>query len=108
MEVTLNTEPHISAGVVNPTVGKCNITLPGEHAHSVIEWRQRRDQAKGNYTTYERRLRVRKMQNRQREHNTPHHMLCVGGMSTYGTICQRTYNRPNVALWEFDDSSITL
>ncbi|XP_055726034.1 teneurin-1 isoform X2 [Salvelinus fontinalis] len=58
MEVTLNTEPHISAGVVNPTVGKCNITLPGEHAHSVIEWRQRRDQAKGNYTAYERRLRA--------------------------------------------------
>lgn len=58
MELTLNTEPHISAGVVNPTVGKCNITLPGEHSPSLIEWRQRREQAKGNYTAFERRLRV--------------------------------------------------
>lgn len=66
MEVTLTTEPHVpsdvasgaSAGIVHPTVGRCNITLPGEHSHSLIEWRQRREQAKGNYTAYERRLRV--------------------------------------------------
>ncbi|XP_051791182.1 LOW QUALITY PROTEIN: teneurin-1 [Erpetoichthys calabaricus] len=58
MEVTLSTEPHISAGVVNPTVGKCNITLPGEHGPNLIEWRQRREHAKGNYTSYERRLRA--------------------------------------------------
>ncbi|KAG7484175.1 hypothetical protein MATL_G00046510 [Megalops atlanticus] len=58
MEVTLNMESHISAGVVNPTVGRCNITLPGEHSPSLIEWRQRREQAKGNYTAYERRLRA--------------------------------------------------
>ncbi|XP_041112039.1 teneurin-1-like isoform X2 [Polyodon spathula] len=58
MELTLNTEPHISAGVVNPTVGKCNITLPGEHSPSLIEWRQRREQAKRNYTAFERRLRA--------------------------------------------------
>ncbi|XP_066570780.1 teneurin-1 [Amia ocellicauda] len=58
MEVTLNTEPHVSGGVVNPTVGKCNITLPGEHSSSLIEWRQRREQAKGNHTAYERRLRA--------------------------------------------------
>ncbi|KAG9341668.1 hypothetical protein JZ751_018732 [Albula glossodonta] len=58
MEVTLSTEPHLSAGVVNPAVGKCNITLPGEHSPSLIEWRQRREQAKGNYTAYERRLRA--------------------------------------------------
>nr|XP_006632818.2 PREDICTED: teneurin-1 isoform X1 [Lepisosteus oculatus]XP_015206937.1 PREDICTED: teneurin-1 isoform X1 [Lepisosteus oculatus]XP_015206938.1 PREDICTED: teneurin-1 isoform X1 [Lepisosteus oculatus] len=58
MEVTLNTESHLSGGVVNPTVGKCNITLPGEHSSSLIEWRQRREQAKGNHTAYERRLRA--------------------------------------------------
>ena len=58
MEVTLSTEPHISSGVVSPTVGKCNISLPGEHSHSLIEWRQRRDTARANYTAYERRLRV--------------------------------------------------
>ncbi|XP_062341689.1 teneurin-1 isoform X1 [Osmerus eperlanus] len=58
MEVTLSTEPHISSGVVSPTVGKCNISLPGEHSHSLIEWRQRRDTARANYTAYERRLRA--------------------------------------------------
>ncbi|KAL2095166.1 hypothetical protein ACEWY4_009885 [Coilia grayii] len=67
MEVTLTTEPHVSSevasgasagGVVHPAVGRCNITLPGEHSHSLIEWRQRREQAKGNYTAYERRLRA--------------------------------------------------
>ncbi|XP_048090004.1 LOW QUALITY PROTEIN: teneurin-1 [Alosa alosa] len=66
MEVTLTTEPHVpsdsasgaSAGIVHPTVGRCNITLPGEHSHSLIEWRQRRELAKGNYTAYERRLRA--------------------------------------------------
>ncbi|XP_028838549.1 teneurin-1 isoform X2 [Denticeps clupeoides] len=62
MEVTLTTEPHVSSGLasgmVHPTVGRCNITLPGEHSHSLIEWRQRREQAKSNYTAYERRLRA--------------------------------------------------
>ncbi|XP_035290458.1 teneurin-1 isoform X1 [Anguilla anguilla] len=58
MEVTLSTEPHISGGVVNPTVGRCNISLPGEYSPSLIEWRQRREQAKGNFSAYERRLRA--------------------------------------------------
>ncbi|XP_026066564.1 teneurin-1-like isoform X1 [Carassius auratus] len=66
MDVTLSTEPTVSSGLlpgassglVHPTVGRCNITLPGEPAHSLIEWRQRREQAKGNYTAYERRLRA--------------------------------------------------
>uniref|UniRef100_A0A4W4DYT4 Teneurin transmembrane protein 1 n=1 Tax=Electrophorus electricus TaxID=8005 RepID=A0A4W4DYT4_ELEEL len=66
VDITLRTEPHMVAGLlpgtspgaVHPTVGRCNITLPGEQSHSLIEWRQRREQAKGNYTTYERRLRA--------------------------------------------------
>uniref|UniRef100_A0A8D0CGR6 Teneurin transmembrane protein 1 n=1 Tax=Scleropages formosus TaxID=113540 RepID=A0A8D0CGR6_SCLFO len=58
MEVTLITEPQLSASTITPTVGRCNITLPGEHGPSLIEWRQRREQAKGNITTYERRLRA--------------------------------------------------
>ncbi|XP_048839478.1 teneurin-1 isoform X1 [Brienomyrus brachyistius] len=58
MEVTLSTEPQISAGTVNPAMGRCNITLPGEHKASLIEWRQRKEQAKGNSTAYERRLRA--------------------------------------------------
>lgn len=59
MEITLNTEPHILAGVVNPTLGKCNISLPGEHNSNLIEWRQRKEQTKGNISAFERRLRVR-------------------------------------------------
>ncbi|NXX27520.1 TEN1 protein, partial [Nicator chloris] len=58
MEITLNTEPHILAGVVSPTLGKCNISLPGEHNSNLIEWRQRREQTKGNISTFERRLRT--------------------------------------------------
>uniref|UniRef100_A0A8C0HBH9 Teneurin-1 n=1 Tax=Chelonoidis abingdonii TaxID=106734 RepID=A0A8C0HBH9_CHEAB len=58
MEITLNTEPHILAGVVNPTLGKCNISLPGEHNSNLIEWRQRKEQTKGNISAFERRLRA--------------------------------------------------
>uniref|UniRef100_A0A8B9RD51 Teneurin transmembrane protein 1 n=1 Tax=Astyanax mexicanus TaxID=7994 RepID=A0A8B9RD51_ASTMX len=58
MDVALSTEPHLTAGAVNPSVSKCNITLPSEHSPSLIEWRQRREQAKSNHTAYERRLRA--------------------------------------------------
>ncbi|XP_036595867.1 teneurin-1 isoform X5 [Trichosurus vulpecula] len=58
MEISLNTEPHILAGAVNPTLGKCNISLPGEHNSNVIEWRQRKEQSKGNMSAFERRLRA--------------------------------------------------
>ncbi|XP_039204684.1 teneurin-1 isoform X2 [Crotalus tigris] len=58
MELTLNAETHILAGVVNPTLGKCNISLPGEHNSNLIEWRQRKEQTKGNISTFERRLRA--------------------------------------------------
>ncbi|XP_076878792.1 teneurin-1-like isoform X2 [Brachyhypopomus gauderio] len=58
MDVTLGAEPHVSAGAVNPAISRCNITLPSEHSPSLIEWRQRREQAKSNHTAYERRLRA--------------------------------------------------
>ncbi|XP_030621470.1 teneurin-1-like [Chanos chanos] len=58
MDVTLSTEPYVWAGVVSPAVSKCNITLPSERSPSLIEWRQRREQAKTNSTAYERRLRA--------------------------------------------------
>ncbi|XP_048370698.1 teneurin-1 [Sphaerodactylus townsendi] len=58
MEVTLNTEPHILAGVANPTLGKCNVSLPGEHNSNLIEWRQRKEQTKGSISAFERRLRA--------------------------------------------------
>lgn len=58
MEISLNAEPHILAGVVSPTLGKCNISLPGEHSPNLIEWRQRKEQNKGNISSFERRLRA--------------------------------------------------
>ncbi|XP_058297334.1 teneurin-1 [Hylobates moloch] len=57
MEIGLSSEPHILAGAVNPTLGKCNISLPGEHSANLIEWRQRKEQNKGNVSAFERRLR---------------------------------------------------
>ncbi|XP_054401020.1 teneurin-1 isoform X4 [Pongo abelii] len=58
MEIGLSSEPHILAGAVNPTLGKCNISLPGEHNANLIEWRQRKEQNKGNASAFERRLRA--------------------------------------------------
>ncbi|XP_031211309.1 teneurin-1 isoform X3 [Mastomys coucha] len=58
MEINLSSEPHILAGAVNPTLGKCNISLPGEHNANLIEWRQRKEQSKGNVSAFERRLRA--------------------------------------------------
>lgn len=61
MELLLSTEPLLPAGVgggVSPTASRCNISLPGDHGPSLIEWRQRKEQSKTNYSTYERRLRV--------------------------------------------------
>uniref|UniRef100_A0A2I3MSZ8 Teneurin transmembrane protein 1 n=1 Tax=Papio anubis TaxID=9555 RepID=A0A2I3MSZ8_PAPAN len=58
MEINLSSEPHILAGAVNPTLGKCNISLPGEHNANLIEWRQRKEQNKGNVSAFERRLRA--------------------------------------------------
>uniref|UniRef100_A0A8C2UTF7 Teneurin-1 n=1 Tax=Chinchilla lanigera TaxID=34839 RepID=A0A8C2UTF7_CHILA len=58
MEISLSSEPHILAGAVNPTLGKCNISLPGEHNANLIEWRQRKEQNKGNISAFERRLRA--------------------------------------------------
>uniref|UniRef100_A0A672JPX9 Teneurin transmembrane protein 1 n=1 Tax=Salarias fasciatus TaxID=181472 RepID=A0A672JPX9_SALFA len=61
MELSLSTEPLLPGapgGGVSPTASRCNISLPGDHAPSLIEWRQRKEQSKTNYSTYERRLRA--------------------------------------------------
>ena len=58
MEVALQTEPHLLAGTVNPTVGKRNVTLPIDNGLNLVEWRQRREQARGQVTVFGRRLRV--------------------------------------------------
>uniref|UniRef100_A0A8C6NS06 Teneurin transmembrane protein 1 n=1 Tax=Nothobranchius furzeri TaxID=105023 RepID=A0A8C6NS06_NOTFU len=61
MELLLSTEPLLPGGAgggVSPTASRCNISLPGDHGPSLIEWRQRKEQSKTNYSTYERRLRA--------------------------------------------------
>ncbi|KAG2457049.1 TEN4 protein, partial [Polypterus senegalus] len=58
MEVSLHTEPHLLAGTVNPTVGKRNVTLPIDNGLNLVEWRQRKEQARGQVTVFGRRLRV--------------------------------------------------
>ncbi|XP_046872433.1 teneurin-1-like isoform X2 [Hypomesus transpacificus] len=61
MELSLTTEPLLpatSGGGVSPTASRCNISLPGDHTPSLVEWRQRKEQARSNYSTYERRLRA--------------------------------------------------
>uniref|UniRef100_A0A8C8A937 Teneurin-4 n=1 Tax=Oryzias sinensis TaxID=183150 RepID=A0A8C8A937_9TELE len=58
MEVSLYTEPHLLAGTVNPTVSRRNVTLPIDNGLNLVEWRQRKEQARGQVTVYGRRLRV--------------------------------------------------
>uniref|UniRef100_A0A8D3EBD1 Teneurin transmembrane protein 1 n=1 Tax=Scophthalmus maximus TaxID=52904 RepID=A0A8D3EBD1_SCOMX len=61
MELSLSTEPLLPGGAgggLSPTASRCNISLPGDHAPSLIEWRQRKEQSRTNYSTYERRLRA--------------------------------------------------
>ncbi|KAF3847438.1 hypothetical protein F7725_020466 [Dissostichus mawsoni] len=58
MEVSLHTEPHSLSGTVNPTVSKRNVTLALDNGLNLVEWRQRKEQARGQVTVYGRRLRV--------------------------------------------------
>uniref|UniRef100_A0A8C1N9G0 Teneurin transmembrane protein 4 n=1 Tax=Cyprinus carpio TaxID=7962 RepID=A0A8C1N9G0_CYPCA len=58
MEVCLHTEPHLLSGTVNPTISKRNVTLPIDNGLNLVEWRQRKEQARGQVTVYGRRLRV--------------------------------------------------
>uniref|UniRef100_A0A8C2AGN6 Teneurin-4 n=1 Tax=Cyprinus carpio TaxID=7962 RepID=A0A8C2AGN6_CYPCA len=58
MEVSLHTEPHLLSGTVNPTISKRNVTLPIDNGLNLVEWRQRKEQARGQVTVYGRRLRV--------------------------------------------------
>uniref|UniRef100_A0A8C5EJK0 Teneurin-4 n=1 Tax=Gouania willdenowi TaxID=441366 RepID=A0A8C5EJK0_GOUWI len=58
MEVSLYTEPHLLAGTVNPTVSKRNVSLAIDNGLNLVEWRQRKEQARGQVTVYGRRLRV--------------------------------------------------
>eukprot|EP00066_Takifugu_rubripes_P021376 XP_011610642.1 PREDICTED: teneurin-3-like [Takifugu rubripes] len=52
------TEPHILAGAANPTVVRRNMTLPGENGQNLVEWRFRKEQARGKTVVFGRKLRV--------------------------------------------------
>lgn len=58
MGISFHTEPHILAGSVSPTIGRRNITLPTDNGLNSIEWRLRKEQAKGKITVFGRKLRV--------------------------------------------------
>ncbi|XP_066200566.1 teneurin-2 isoform X3 [Saccopteryx leptura] len=58
MGVSFHSEPHVLAGTVTPTIGRCNISLPMENGLNSIEWRLRKEQIKGKVTIFGRKLRV--------------------------------------------------
>uniref|UniRef100_A0A8C5EEW8 Teneurin-2 n=1 Tax=Gouania willdenowi TaxID=441366 RepID=A0A8C5EEW8_GOUWI len=58
MGISFHTEPHILAGSVSPTIGRRNITLPTDNGLNSIEWRLRKEQAKGKITVFGRKLRA--------------------------------------------------
>uniref|UniRef100_Q9R1K2-3 Isoform 3 of Teneurin-2 n=1 Tax=Rattus norvegicus TaxID=10116 RepID=Q9R1K2-3 len=58
MGVSFHSEPHVLAGTLTPTIGRCNISLPMENGLNSIEWRLRKEQIKGKVTIFGRKLRV--------------------------------------------------
>lgn len=58
MDTHYQTEPHILAGAANPTVARRNMSLPGESGQNLVEWRFRKEQARGKINVFGRKLRV--------------------------------------------------
>uniref|UniRef100_A0A8C7FJ19 Teneurin transmembrane protein 3 n=1 Tax=Oncorhynchus kisutch TaxID=8019 RepID=A0A8C7FJ19_ONCKI len=58
MDTHYQTEPHILAGTANPTVARRNMSLPGESGQNLVEWRFRKEQARGKVIVFGRKLRV--------------------------------------------------
>ncbi|XP_047273388.1 teneurin-2 isoform X21 [Homo sapiens] len=58
MGISFHSEPHVLAGTITPTIGRCNISLPMENGLNSIEWRLRKEQIKGKVTIFGRKLRV--------------------------------------------------
>nr|XP_032827140.1 teneurin-3-like isoform X4 [Petromyzon marinus] len=58
LQLGLHTEPHVVAGPASPAAVRLNISLPMEGGVSMLEWRLRKEQARGNVTVYGRKLRV--------------------------------------------------
>lgn len=48
----------ISRLVPNPTVARRNMSLPGESGQNLVEWRFRKEQARGKVIVFGRKLRV--------------------------------------------------
>lgn len=58
MDTHYQTEPHILTGAANPTVARRNMSLPGEVGQNLVEWRFRKEQARGKVIVFGRKLRV--------------------------------------------------
>ncbi|XP_062905509.1 teneurin-3 isoform X5 [Mobula hypostoma] len=58
MDTSFQTEPHILAGTVNPIIARRNITLPVENSLNLVEWRFRKELARGKISVFGRKLRV--------------------------------------------------
>ncbi|XP_019901680.3 teneurin-3 isoform X3 [Esox lucius] len=58
MDTHYQTEPHILAGTANPTVARRNMSLPGDSGQNLVEWRFRKEQARGKVIVFGRKLRV--------------------------------------------------
>ncbi|XP_078252785.1 teneurin-3-like isoform X2 [Rhinoraja longicauda] len=58
METSFQTEPHILAGTVNPIIARRNTSLPLENSVNLVEWRFRKEQARGKVSVFGRKLRV--------------------------------------------------
>lgn len=58
MDTHYQTEPHILAGAANPTVARRNMSLPGDSGQNLVEWRFRKEQARGKVIVFGRKLRV--------------------------------------------------
>eukprot|EP00063_Salmo_salar_P092588 XP_014067423.1 PREDICTED: teneurin-3-like isoform X9 [Salmo salar] len=58
MDTHYQTEPHILAGTAIPTVARRNMSLPGESGQNLVEWRFRKEQARGKVIVFGRKLRV--------------------------------------------------
>ena len=58
MDTHYQTEPHILSGAANPTVARRNMSLPGDSGQNLVEWRFRKEQARGKVIVFGRKLRV--------------------------------------------------
>ncbi|XP_023582287.1 teneurin-2 isoform X5 [Trichechus manatus latirostris] len=58
MGVSFHSEPHVLAGTITPTIGRCNISLPMENGLNAMSWRLKKRKMKGELQLGGRRPRV--------------------------------------------------